>query len=57
MLELGSWKEILESKEAKLIRESAETTYKQRRRDWSIKNIQKTDQFVVFKPSDSKTTD
>lgn len=50
MLELGSWKEILESKEAKLIRESAETTYKQRRRDWSIKNIQKIDQFVMPKP-------
>ena len=38
MLRMNSWKEIMDSDEAKAIRESAETAFKRRRRDKGVKN-------------------
>ncbi|KAH8660648.1 fungal-specific transcription factor domain-containing protein, partial [Tricladium varicosporioides] len=50
----GSWKEIMQSKEAKGIRESAETTYKLRRQTLSTRRKNKDHQYLPREASSSE---
>jgi hypothetical protein len=50
---MNSWKEVMESKNAKVIRESAETTYKSRRRNRSTK---KRKDSLISSPHESADT-
>jgi hypothetical protein len=50
---MSSWKEVMESDNARIIRESAEATYKSRRRDRSTK---KRKDVLIQKPRESQDT-